>query len=43
MFEDCGFRIVEALRLPYEGRTLEQTRKQNLPIRVAYVLGRAIA
>lgn len=38
MFEDCGFRIRDALRLPYEGRTLEQSRKQNLPIRVAYIL-----
>ena len=41
LFEDCGFRIREALRLPYEGRTLEQSRKQQLPIRVAYVLEKA--
>lgn len=43
MFERCGFAIREALRLPYEGRTIEQTRKQNLPIRVAYVLERKAA
>ena len=33
-----GLKIKEALRLPYEGRTLEQTTAQNLPINVAYVL-----
>lgn len=38
MIADCGFGILKALRLPYEGRTLEQARKQGLPISVAYVL-----
>ena len=38
MIEDCGFRIAKALRLPYEGKTLEQARKQRLAINVAYVL-----
>ena len=38
LIEQCGFSLVEALRLPYEGRSLEQARKQQLPINVAYVL-----
>ena len=41
MIAECGFRIRESLHLPYEGRTLEQSRKQKLPIRVAYVLEKA--
>ena len=41
LIEASGFQIVEALRLPYEGKTLEQARKQALPINVAYVLAKA--
>jgi 2-polyprenyl-3-methyl-5-hydroxy-6-metoxy-1,4-benzoquinol methylase len=41
MIADCGFSIKEALRLPYEGRTLEQAEKQALSTNVAYVLERA--
>jgi 2-polyprenyl-3-methyl-5-hydroxy-6-metoxy-1,4-benzoquinol methylase len=36
-----GLKIVEPLRLPYEGKTLEESREQNLPINVAYVLAKA--
>lgn len=38
MIADSGFEIVNALRLPYEGKTLEQARAKSLPISVAYVL-----
>ena len=38
LIESCGFSIVEALRLPYEGKTLEQARAMGLSINVAYVL-----
>jgi 2-polyprenyl-3-methyl-5-hydroxy-6-metoxy-1,4-benzoquinol methylase len=41
MITDNGLRIVEPLRLPYEGKTLEESRAENLPINVAYVLARA--
>jgi len=36
----CGFTIKQALRLPYEGKTLEQAHKQRLSVNVAYVLGK---
>ena len=36
-----GLEIVEPLRLPYEGKTLEESRELNLPINVAYVLAKA--
>ena len=36
-----GSSIVEPLRLPYEGKTLEESREQNLPINVAYVLAKS--
>ena len=38
MIEQCGFIITKALRLPYEGRTLNQARDMRLPINVAYIL-----
>lgn len=41
MITRCGLRIVEPLRLPYEGKTLEESREQALPINVAYVLAKA--
>lgn len=36
-----GLDIVEPLRLPYEGKTLEESRELNLPINVAYVLAKS--
>ena len=36
-----GLEIVEPLRLPYEGKTLEESRELDLPINVAYVLAKA--
>jgi SAM-dependent methyltransferase len=36
-----GLSIVEPLRLPYQGKTLEESREENLPINVAYVLAKA--
>ena len=41
MITDNGLKIVEPLRLPYEGKTLEESRELNLPINVAYVLAKA--
>ncbi|MGO4660442.1 class I SAM-dependent methyltransferase [Terrabacter sp. 2TAF16] len=41
MISDCGLSIVEPLRLPYEGKTLDQSRDEQLPINVAYVLAKA--
>jgi 2-polyprenyl-3-methyl-5-hydroxy-6-metoxy-1,4-benzoquinol methylase len=41
MIRDSGLSIVEPLRLPYEGKTLEESRDQQLPINVAYVLSAA--
>lgn len=38
MIRANGLEIVEALRLPYEGKTLQQSVEQNLAINVAYVL-----
>ena len=38
MIVAAGLDIVEPLRLPYEGKTLEQSRDLRLPINVAYVL-----
>jgi 2-polyprenyl-3-methyl-5-hydroxy-6-metoxy-1,4-benzoquinol methylase len=38
MIEASGFKIVKALRLPYEGKTLEQARRLRLSINVAYLL-----
>lgn len=40
MIVASGLTIVEPLRLPYEGKTLEESREQDLPINVAYVLAR---
>lgn len=41
MITASGLRIVDPLRLPYEGTSLEESREQNLPINVAYVLAKA--
>jgi 2-polyprenyl-3-methyl-5-hydroxy-6-metoxy-1,4-benzoquinol methylase len=38
MIEASGFRITKALRLPYEGKTLEEARRMRLSINVAYLL-----
>jgi hypothetical protein len=38
MIEANGLRLVDALRLPYEGTTLEESRDASLPVNVAYVL-----
>ena len=38
MIESLDFSIVEALRLPYEGKTLDEARDLNLAINVAYIL-----
>lgn len=38
LIESSGFEITKALRLPYEGKTLEQARAQKLSINVAYLL-----
>ena len=38
LITDSGLRIVEPLRLPYEGKTLDESRAEALPINVAYVL-----
>lgn len=43
MIEKSGLSIVESLRLPYEGTTLQEAREQHLPINVAYVLAKASA
>ncbi len=41
MITASGLRIVEPLRLPYEGKSLEESRTLRLPINVAYVLAKA--
>lgn len=38
MINACGLRIKQDLLLPYEGKTLEESREEKLPINVAYVL-----
>lgn len=38
MIDASGLDIVKALRLPYEGTTLEESVARELPINVAYVL-----
>jgi len=40
MITASGLTITEPLRLPYEGKTLEESREENLPINVAYVLAK---
>ena len=40
MIVGSGFIITKALRLPYEGKTLDQARDMRLPINVAYTLHR---
>ena len=41
MITASGLTIVKPLRLPYEGKSLEESREQQLPINVAYVLAKA--
>ena len=41
MIVSNGLSIVEPLRLPYEGKTLEQSVEMDLPINVAYVLAKS--
>jgi 2-polyprenyl-3-methyl-5-hydroxy-6-metoxy-1,4-benzoquinol methylase len=38
LIDACGLDIVKALRLPYEGTTLEESVARELPINVAYTL-----
>ena len=38
MIESCGLSIKTALRLPYEGKTIQEAVDENLAINVAYVL-----
>jgi len=40
LFDACGLSIVESLVLPYEGKTLEESAAERLPVNVAYVLKR---
>jgi 2-polyprenyl-3-methyl-5-hydroxy-6-metoxy-1,4-benzoquinol methylase len=40
MIANAGLTVVEALRLPYEGKSLDESRELKLPINVAYVLTR---
>jgi 2-polyprenyl-3-methyl-5-hydroxy-6-metoxy-1,4-benzoquinol methylase len=40
LIRKCGLRIVDPLRLPYEGKSLEESLSAELPINVAYVLAR---
>jgi len=39
----CGLEIVESLRLPYEGKTLEACAEERLTVNLAYVLRKASA
>lgn len=41
MIAASGLSIVKPLRLPYEGKSLEESRAQQLPVNVAYVLAKA--
>jgi 2-polyprenyl-3-methyl-5-hydroxy-6-metoxy-1,4-benzoquinol methylase len=41
MITTSGLSVVNPLRLPYEGKSLEESRAQHLPINVAYVLAKA--
>jgi 2-polyprenyl-3-methyl-5-hydroxy-6-metoxy-1,4-benzoquinol methylase len=38
LISECGLRVVTPLRLPYEGKTLDESIAAALPINVAYVL-----
>lgn len=38
MIENCNLKITQPLRLPYEGKTLEESEAEDLSINVAYVL-----
>lgn len=41
MIEGCNLKIKSPLRLPYEGKTLEESEAEDLSINVAYVLEKA--
>jgi 2-polyprenyl-3-methyl-5-hydroxy-6-metoxy-1,4-benzoquinol methylase len=41
MIEGTGLKIKSPLRLPYEGKSLEESQAEELPINVAYVLEKA--
>ncbi len=41
MIMASGLSVVEPLRLPYEGKSLEESRAEQLPINVAYVLAKS--
>lgn len=41
LITSSGLTIVRSLRLPYEGKSLEESRALQLPINVAYVLAKA--
>lgn len=41
MIEGCGLKIKTPLRLPYEGKTLEESKAEALSINVAYILEKA--
>jgi len=43
LVRECGLEIVEALRLPYEGKTLEACAEERLTVNLAYVLRKASA
>ncbi|HTK85917.1 MAG TPA: class I SAM-dependent methyltransferase [Patescibacteria group bacterium] len=38
LFDDCGLSIKSELFVPYEGKTLEESFTNRLPVNVAYVL-----
>jgi len=40
LFASQGLKIISACPIPYEGKTLEECAEQQLPINVAYVLGK---
>jgi 2-polyprenyl-3-methyl-5-hydroxy-6-metoxy-1,4-benzoquinol methylase len=40
MIEGCGLDIVEALHLPYAGKTVDECVVENLAVNVAYVLAK---
>jgi len=42
LFDDCGLSIKSELFVPYEGKTLEESFANRLPVNVAYVLQKKI-
>lgn len=43
LIADCGLDIVDALRMPYEGKSLAECRAERLAVNVAYVLRKRAA